>query len=229
MSQQREELQIRDLLLKLQVITYGLIEERKRSKEFLTRLREYENSIKQKESENNLLTKANIDLQSKLSLEYSKKTPNKRMSQNIFSDFEERIKKQEEEIKKLSQSLQEKEELFDQQNINHQTLIILKEEEISKLKKELENEKEKLKKFGEDESKNRDDNEGIINKLTKQFHDEKNELFKNIDNLKQKLEEEKKNREEIDRLKKELEEENKNINQIDRLKKELEEEKKNRE
>ena len=65
MSQEKEELQIRDLLMKLQVITYGLVEERKKSQEFLTRVREVEQSLRQKESENIVLTKANIDLQTK--------------------------------------------------------------------------------------------------------------------------------------------------------------------
>ena len=163
--QQEEELQIRDLLLKLKVLTYGLIEERKRSEEFLSKIRDYEQSLKQKESENVVLTKENIDLQSKLLLERSKKTPNKKITTNVISELEEKTNKQEEKIKSLKQRLMEKEESFDQQNIKHQTMMVIKEEEISKLK-------EKIKKLEENPGKSSENGEKIA-ELTKKYNLEK--------------------------------------------------------
>ena len=192
MSQEKEELQIRDLLMKLQVITYGLVEERKKSQEFLTRVREVEQSLRQKESENIVLTKANIDLQTRLSIEYSKKSPNKKMATNLLTELEERTNKQEEEIKVLSQRLMEKEESFDQQNIKHQTVLVVKDGEISKLKKDLENMSEKIKKFEEGKANIEVSNEEKIEKITNQYKAEKEEILKNIEKKKKELEEEKK-------------------------------------
>ena len=169
-----EELQIRDLLLKLKVLTYGLIEERKRSQEFLSKARDYEKSLKQKELENVVLTKETIDLQSKLLLERSKKNPTKKIASNVITELEEKMNKQEEEIKSLSQRLMEKEEAFDQQNIKHQTILVLKDEEIAKLKEQM-----------------------------KKLEENPGGLSKDMDKLKKELQEEKKNREVIDKLKKE--------------------------
>ena len=225
MSQEKEELQIRDLLMKLQVITYGLVEERKKSQEFLTRVREVEQSLRQKESENIVLTKANIDLQTKLSIECSKKAPNKKMATNILTELEEKTNKQEEEIKVLSQLLMEKEESFDQQNIKHQTVLVVKDGEISKLKKDLENMSEKIKKFEEGKANIEVSNEEKIEKITNQYKAEKEEILKNIDKLKKELEEEKKNKDEIDKLKNQIVSYDKEIN---KLKQELEKEASNK-
>ena len=175
MSLQKGELQIRDLLIKLQVITNGLIEERKRSQEFLSRLKVYDESLKQKESENLELTKAKIDLLSKLSIERSKKAPNKKgMATNVVADLEEKVNKQAEEIKTLNQQLMENKESNDQENMKQNMMIAMKDNEINKLKQELEKEK----------NKNPDDE-------LKKIKGENDELNKKINNLKSELNEEK--------------------------------------
>ena len=201
MSLQKGELQIRDLLLRLKVITHGLVEERKKSKIFLERAKDFEQSLKQKENENTVLSKANIDLQSKLLLERSKKAPNKKGGNNAMDELLEKSNKLEDEIKALNQRLMEKEESADREFVIYQTKMVLKDEEITKLKNDLEKEKEKYKKLEEDQATI--DNEEKINEIYLQHNTEKDELLKNIDNLKQELEEEKKNRDEIDKLKKE--------------------------
>ncbi len=190
MSLQKGELQIRDLLIKLQVITNGLIEERKRSQEFLSRLKVYDESLKQKESENLELTKAKIDLLSKLSIERSKKAPNKKgMATNVVADLEEKVNKQAEEIKTLNQQLMENKESSDQENMKQNMMIAMKDNEINKLKQELEKEKNK-----------NPDNE------LKKIKGENDELNKKINNLKNELNEEKKNLFEIlDKINKDFE------------------------
>ena len=117
----------------------------------------------------------------------------------------EKSNKLEDEIKALNQRLMEKEESADREFVIYQTKMVLKDEEITKLKNDLEKEKEKYKKLEEDQATI--DNEEKINEIYLQHNTEKDELLKNIDNLKQELEEEKKNRDEIDKLKKELDEE----------------------
>ena len=68
----KEELKIKDLLIKLQVLTNGLIEERKKSQSYLDRIKEYEDSLQKKDSEIVELRKEKFDLKSKLTLEKSK-------------------------------------------------------------------------------------------------------------------------------------------------------------
>ena len=64
-----EELQIKDLLVKLQVLTYALIEERKKSQSYLDRISELQETLQKKETEIVELTKMKFHLQSQLSLE----------------------------------------------------------------------------------------------------------------------------------------------------------------
>ena len=82
----KEELKIKDLLIKLQVLTNGLIEERKKSQSYLDRLKEYEESLQKKDSEIVDLTKEKFDLKSKLTLEKSKQGPSKKKN-HIFHLF----------------------------------------------------------------------------------------------------------------------------------------------
>ena len=51
------ELQVRDLLLKLQVLTYGLLQERKKSQSYLDRIKELQDTLQKKETEVVDLTK----------------------------------------------------------------------------------------------------------------------------------------------------------------------------
>ena len=44
------ELQIKDLLIKLDVLTYGLIKERKKAQSYLVRINELQNSLQTKEN-----------------------------------------------------------------------------------------------------------------------------------------------------------------------------------
>ena len=59
------------------------------------------------------------------------------MDSNIITQLEEKTNKQEEEIKSLSQRMMEKEEAFDQQNIKHQIMLVLRDEEIVKFKEKM--------------------------------------------------------------------------------------------
>ena len=74
-EQPKEELKIKDLLIKLQVLTNGLIEERKKSQGYLDRIKEYEESLQKKDAEIVELTKEKFDLKSKLTLENNSRSP----------------------------------------------------------------------------------------------------------------------------------------------------------
>ena len=133
MLEQKGELQIKDLLLKLQVLTYGIIEERKKSQSYLQRIKEFEATLQKKDSEIVELTKAKFDLQSKLTLELSKKSLSKKndgyisslinkftekpADQGYVTELEEKINQLKFEVKDLTQRLMEEKETFDQQKI----------------------------------------------------------------------------------------------------------------
>ena len=156
-EQPKEELKIKDLLIKLQVLSNGLIEERKKSQNYLNRLKEYEESLQKKDAEIVELTKEKFDLKSKLTLEKSKQNPAK-TNDSYFSSFlnkitqkpvdeskvtklEEKINQQNYEIKDLSKRLMAEREDFDEQKIKFQTMLTIQNQEIAKLKENLEKSK----------------------------------------------------------------------------------------
>ena len=200
-EQPKEELKIKDLLIKLQVLTNGLIEERKKSKSYLDRIKEYEDSLQKKDSEIVDLTKEKFDLKSKLTLEKSKQAPSKK-NDSYFSSFlnkfiekppdeskvtklEEKINQQKFEIKDLSQRLMEEKESFDQQKIKFQTMITLQNQQMVELKEKLE------------KTNNEKDNSASTSRkeelelLTKNFNRERDEYSKILAEYKNELKESK--------------------------------------
>ena len=166
MTEGSQELKVKDLLIKLQVLTNGLIEERKKSQNYLSRIKEYEESLQRRELEVANLTKEKFDLKSKLSLERSKsgswakddkpKFSSKMSNEMKIQKLEEKINQQNFELKDYSQRLMEDKELFDQQKIQLQTMITIQNQQMSQLKekigaleKELKEEKEKKEKSQE--------------------------------------------------------------------------------
>jgi hypothetical protein len=59
-EQPKEELKIKDLLIKLQVLSNGLVEERKKSQSYLNRIKEYEESVQKKRCGNSRINKREI-------------------------------------------------------------------------------------------------------------------------------------------------------------------------
>lgn len=224
MTDIKGELQIKDLLLKLHVLTYGIIEERKKSQTYLERIKELQDSLRKKEVEVVELTKSKFDLQSKLSLELSKKSQNKKVD-NYFStimnkirdkpgdsayinELQGKINQLNFEIKDLSQRLMESNENFDQQKMQFQTMITLQKQEMAKVQQELEEEKKNVKIVEKIEVKSIEDEESKnkLKALTEEYRIRKEEYDTKIENLSKELEKEKQNKEKIGLLNKELEE-----------------------
>ena len=221
MTEQRGELQIKDLLIKLQVLTYALLEERKKSQSYLVRIKEFQDSIQKKETEIVELTKTKFTLQSQLSLQLAKKSQNKKndnyisaifskirdkpVDQAYVTELEEKINQQNFEIKDLTQRLMEATENFDQQKIRFQTMITLQNVEMTKVQKELQAEKQKL-----IEEKNKPvidtQSKAKLESLTNKYNKEKGEYESKIEKLNIELKEEKKFRDVAAKLKQELEE-----------------------
>jgi len=208
MSEPKEELKIKDLLIKLQVLTNGLIEERKKSQSYLDRIKEYEVSIQNKDSEIVELTKEKFDLKSKLTLEKSKQAPVKKNESYFSSLFnkliekpvddskvtklEQKINQQKFEIRDLTQRLMEEKESFDQQKIKFQTMITLQNQEMAKLKQNLQNTQREGPRT-EDNSVHQE----VIDSLKRQFNIERDEYEKKLAEIKNELKEEKDRNEEL--------------------------------
>ena len=223
MFEQKGELQIKDLLIKLQVLTYGIIEERKKSQSYLQRIKEFENTLQKKDSEITELTKAKFDLQSKLTLELSKKSLNKKNDgyissfinkirekpedQGYVTELEEKINQLKFEIKDLTHRLMEEKETFDQQKIKFQTMITLQNNNILKLQKDLEKEKIRHNELLEQKSRPIIDTESKeqLRKLMIKFNQQKDDYDVKISKVKRELDLEKKKEEEREKLKNELE------------------------
>ena len=223
MLEQKGELQIKDLLLKLQVLTYGIIEERKKSQWYLQRIKEFEATLQKKDSEIVELTKAKFDLQSKLTLELSKKSLSKKndgyisslinkftekpADQGYVTELEEKINQLKFEVKDLTQRLMEEKETFDQQKIKFQTMITLQNNNILKLQKDLEKEKKYQRELIEQKSTPVVDTESKekLRRLSIKFSQQKDEYDDKISKIKRELDLEKKKEEEREILKKEIE------------------------
>ncbi len=208
MSEPKEELKIKDLLIKLQVLTNGLIEERKKSQSYLDRIKEYEVSIQNKDSEIVELTKEKFDLKSKLTLEKSKQAPAKKNESYFSSLFnkliekpvddskvtklEQKVNQQKFEIRDLTQRLMEEKESFDQQKIKFQTMITLQNQEMAKLKQNLQNTQREGPRI-EDNSVHQE----VIDSLKRQFNIERDEYEKKLAEIKNELKEEKDRNEDL--------------------------------
>ena len=165
MSGTNEELKVKDLLIKLQVLTNGLIEERKKSQNYLLRIKEYEESLQRREVEIAELTKEKFDLKSKLSLERSKtwgswskdnkSIINSKMSNELkIQKLEEKINQQNFELKDYAQRIMEDKELFDQQKIQLQTMITIQNQQMAQLKEKITNLEKELKEEKEGKQNN---------------------------------------------------------------------------
>lgn len=199
MSAHEVEPKVKDLLIKLQVLTNGLIEERKKSKSYLDRIKEYEESLEKKNTEIAELTKEKYDLKSIIALENSKKGPkNDKNASTIYNKNDsdkdkikkliERVNQQSYEINNLSQKMMNEKELYDQQKVQLQTLITLQNQQISELKKNPNytpqniNSKEEIQLSELNEK---------INALNRKFNYEKDEYERKISKINSELKEEK--------------------------------------
>ena len=210
-EQPKEELKIKDLLIKLQVLSNGLIEERKKSQNYLNRLKEYEESLQKKDAEIVELTKEKFDLKSKLTLEKSKQNPaktndsyfssilskitQKPVDESKVTKLEEKINQQNYEIKDLSKRLMAEREDFDEQKIKFQTMLTIQTQEIAKLKENLEKAKNQAPPMRA--SLPPSSQQDKIESLKKQFNMERDEFDKKLSIVNTELKEVKEKNEEM--------------------------------
>lgn len=202
-EQPKDEIKIKDLLKKLQILTNGLEEEKKKAQGYLDRIREYDESLHKKEAEIVDLRKEKFELKSKLTIVKSQQEASSKKNESVFSSFlskmitekpvdeaklkklEEKINLQKSELKNLTQQLMDEKETFDQQKIKFQTQIAIQNQEMAGLKQELEKAKTEIKK-PVDPIKIAKRNENI-EMLKQNFNKERDEFSKLLAEVKNEL------------------------------------------
>ena len=162
---------IKDLLIKLQILTNGLVEERKKSKNYLEKIKDLEKLLQQKDNEVVDLTKQKFELQASLSFEKSKKqikvNKKKNIDENQISQYEEIINEQGFRLRDLNSKLQNEKDTFEQQRKQFQILIKEQAQKLMDVEQKYEKvEKENVELMNKHE---------IINKMIQNFEKEKKE------------------------------------------------------
>ena len=140
-----EDEKTKDLLIKLQILTNGLIEERKKSQSYLDRIKELEKILQTKDNEIVLLSKAKFDLQADLTFERSKRDPKqggKKFTKEMqIEQYEEIINEQGYKLRTINNQLTNERESFEQQKTDFQTIIKTQSSKMEQMKLELETER----------------------------------------------------------------------------------------
>ena len=209
-----EDEKTKDLLIKLQILTNGLIEERKKSQSYLDRIKELEKILQTKDNEIVSLSKAKFDLQADLTFERSKrdsKQGSKKFSKEMqIEQYEEIINEQGYKLRNINNQLINERENYEQQKTDFQTIIKAQTAKMEELKQLLEKER----KENTDLRKKQYD----IDLMLKEYEEDKvqyTEQFARYQN--DKIETQKKNlelQETIDKLRKESFEKENQINDL---------------
>ena len=209
-----EDEKTKDLLIKLQILTNGLIEERKKSQSYLDRIKELEKILQTKDNEIVSLSKAKFDLQADLTFERSKrdsKQGSKKFSKEMqIEQYEEIINEQGYKLRNINNQLINERENFEQQKTDFQTIIKAQSAKMEEFKNLLEKEH----KENADLRKKQYD----INLMLKEYEEDKVQYTAQFERYQQdKIETQKKNlelQETIDKLRKESSEKEKQINDL---------------
>ena len=209
-----EDEKTKDLLIKLQILTNGLIEERKKSQSYLDRIKELEKILQTKDNEIVLLSKAKFDLQADLTFERSKRDPKqggKKFTKEMqIEQYEEIINEQGYKLRTINNQLINERESFEQQKTDFQTIIKTQSSKMEQMKLELETER---KENNELRKKQND-----IDEMLKKYEEEKIQYKGQFERYQlDKIEVQKKNielQETIDKLRKEGVEKENQINEL---------------
>ena len=143
-NEQKKELNIKDLSIKLQILTNALIEERQKSSTYVSKIKDFEQMIIKKDSEIANINKAKFDIQSSLSLEKKNKKEksdlkldkvvsffNKdKIDFDLFDKMKEENSALKFEYKELQKKWTEARETGDQQKMKYDTMMALQEKQI---------------------------------------------------------------------------------------------------
>jgi chromosome segregation ATPase len=168
---------MKDLLIKLQILTNGIVEERKKSKNYLDKIKELEKILQQKDNELVELTKQKFDLQASLTFEKSKQptqtNKKKKGDETSINTYEQIINNQGAQLNEYKRKLKNKESDFNEQLERFRDLIKIRTDELAK-------EKEKYKNLF-DEHQILLNNKNEVDKMLKNFEAERQGYKDEID------------------------------------------------
>jgi chromosome segregation ATPase len=168
---------MKDLLIKLQILTNGIVEERKKSKNYLDKIKELEKILQQKDNELVELTKQKFDLQASLTFEKSKQptqtSKKKKGDETSINTYEQIINNQGAQLNEYKRKLKNKESDFNEQLERFRDLIKIRTDELAK-------EKEKYKNLF-DEHQILLNNKNEVDKMLKNFEAERQGYKDEID------------------------------------------------
>ena len=132
---------MKDLLIKLQILTNGLVEERKKSKNYLDKIKHLEKMLQQKDNEVVELTKQKFELQAQLTFEKSKKPvkQNNKLTETQINQYEEVINEQGFKLRELDAKMKNEKEIFAQQKAQFKNIINEQNSQITDLKEKYQN------------------------------------------------------------------------------------------
>ena len=172
-----ENSKMKDLLIKLQILTNGIVEERKKSKNYLDKIKELEKILQQKDNELVELTKQKFDLQASLTFEKSKQptqtSKKKKGDETSINTYEQIINNQGAQLNEYKRKLKNKESDFNEQLERFRDLIKIRTDELAK-------EKEKYKNLF-DEHQILLNNKNEVDKMLKNFEAERQGYKDEID------------------------------------------------
>ena len=159
---QKKERNIKDLSIKLQILTSALVAEREKTANYVAKIKEFEQMIIKKETEITNANKAKFDMQSELSTLTKKQKKDKtdvkldqvvntffnkdKINFNQFDNIKEENNAVKQEYKEYQRKFIEEHELREQQQMKFDTMIALQDQDIKNAQERinrLENEKNK--------------------------------------------------------------------------------------
>ena len=163
---QKKERNIKDLSIKLQILTSALVAEREKTANYVAKIKIFEQMIIKKETEITNANKAKFDMQSELSTLTKKQKKDKtdvkldqvvntffnkdKINFNQFDNIKEENNAVKQEYKEYQRKFIEEHELREQQQMKFDTMIALQDQDIKNAQERinrLENEKNKNDRF----------------------------------------------------------------------------------
>ena len=194
MDSQKKKIIIKDLSIKLQILIGAIVEEREKSSNYVAKIKEFEQMIIKKDSENTNANKAKFDIQSELSTMTKKQKKDKtdikldqvvntffnkeQINFNQFDSIREENNAVKQEYKEYQRKFAEEHELREQQQMKFDTMIAIQEQDIKK-------EEERIKCL-ENEKKEQEQNNKLLNDIILGLDDEKKKYekeYKEIEDL----------------------------------------------
>ena len=189
---QKKERNIKDLSIKLQILTSALVAEREKTANYVAKIKEFEQMIIKKETEITNANKAKFDVQSELSTLTKKQKKDKtdvkldqvvntffnkdKINFNQFDNIKEENNAVKQEYKEYQRKFIEEHELREQQQMKFDTMIALQDQDIK-------NAQERINRL---ENEEQERNNKLLNDIILGLDDEKQKYekeYKDIENL----------------------------------------------